>query len=161
MSKILLASAIIAASKKETTVEGFQSLIAQIVASVTDQETENAKTALTIVDLEQQIDDALKAKTEVEAKVIALQSDLDDANQTIRELGERLSLREENPDVSGLIVTVDKKDYQIIGNRFNYPNHGELTAKQLSEKPELLKEMIQKGSAAIVLLKKDSPSKSK
>jgi hypothetical protein len=136
MSKILKAADILAAFATAKTQEETDAVIAQVVEAAKageDAETANA------------------------SAIAGLQTELAEANQTIADLGKQVSLRENNPD-AGALATVDGIDYQIIGKKF-ITEKGEITAKQLAEDTELLKEFIAKGSGAIQVLTDVKPSK--
>lgn len=151
MSKILLATAILAAYEAATTHDQKDAVMAQIIESVKEQEAENAKALETesgyIGDIA-----TYKAARESDATEIAnANTNLLEANQTIADLGKQLDLQSKSPG-SSVLVSHKKETYKIIGNNF-ITRKGTLDASALAKDKELIAEMIEKGSGSLELLK--------
>lgn len=156
MSKILKSADIEAAFAKAKNEADTAALIAQVIASVILMEQDLAIANDAVITSNNQLVALSKEKLETAVLIETYEEDLAEANETIAELGKRLSLRENNPD-AGVLVTVDGKDYQIIGKKF-ITLKGEMTAKQVAEDEEILKHFISSGSGAIQLLTDVKPS---
>ena len=150
MSKILKSADIEAAFAKAKNEATTAAVVAQVIESSKLSETELANAIEVCAEGANSMSGLITEKLSLEVSVQALIEELQEANETIADLGKRLSIRENNPD-AGELVTVDGKDYQIIGKKF-ITLKGELTAKQLANDEELLKSFIEKGSGAIQLL---------
>lgn len=89
-------------------------------------------------------------------QITNLQAELDEANENleaaleqVKELGQKLTVREANAGQEGKLVIIEGKDYFLIGNRFNSPT-GPITADDLAKDTARLEKMLQKGSGALV-----------
>jgi hypothetical protein len=103
-------------------------------------------------------DDASAVKGELDAArgtILSLQEQLKasqsataQAIEEIGELGKKLSLQESHGS-EGLVVSIGKNSYQLIGDSFIYGGSSK-TAKELSQDQDQLELMLKKGSGSLV-----------
>ena len=74
-----------------------------------------------------------------------------EALRQMAEMGGKLDLLEKNRGNNNLIVSVNGKSYELIGLNFR-TKKGRLTAEQLSKDEELLTEMVEKKSGALIAI---------
>lgn len=96
--------------------------------------------------------------TEAKAKIVELsasngveelQAQLAEALAAVEELGNKLSLVEAHKAENVNIVTVGKKNYKLLGNRF-IANGEELNAEQLMQNEAELQRLVDIGSGSLV-----------
>lgn len=69
----------------------------------------------------------------------------------VKVLSEKLDLQEKHGGNGGNIVTIEKKSYKLIGNRF-ITSAGEVNAEEASKDKKFLAKLLQIGSGALVPL---------
>ena len=151
MSKIILVTAIMVAFEKAVTLEAVKSVASQAIETLKVYEANESEKQTLIIQLNAE---ALARDQEivvVQAELTTANEELEASNEIVAELSAKLNKAEENRGNPNLQVTVDKKDYQIVGNKFQTVN-GEYSAEDLAKDETLLKEMIAKGSGAILPL---------
>ena len=148
MSKILLATAIIAAYEAAKTHEEKDAVVAQIIESVKEQEALSAAQADGVTALNSAIAVLEETNGALSESNKSQEDELAKANETIADLGAQLDLQAKATG-SDTLVKSGTKTYKIIGNKF-LTRKGELNAIDLSKDKELVAEMIKNGSGAIV-----------
>jgi len=151
MSKIILVTAIMAAFEKAITLEAVQSVASQAIETLKVYEATESEKQTLIDRLNAEVLAREEKLETVNAELATANEELEASNEIVAELSAKLNKAEENRGNPNLQVTVDKKDYQIVGNKFQTVN-GEYSAEDLAKDETLLKEMITKGSGAILPL---------
>ena len=144
MSKILLATAILAAYGAATTHEQKDAVLAQVIESVKEQEDVNATALETDTANVTAIAKLQDTVAGLNAKAVEDEKSFAEANQTIADLGKQLDVQAKSPG-SILLVSHKGKNYKIIGNNF-ITSKGKLDAEALSKDKELIATMVENGS---------------
>lgn len=148
MSKILTADEISAALEGAKDEKALKAAHKQIILSVTEQEAAHTENLELIAKLNADLEVAKNALNEKEEALAKSEESLGKANQTIEELGSQLALKASQKG-NAVIVSHNKKQFEIIGDNF-FTRKGKLNALELSKDKELIAEMIEKQSGAIV-----------
>lgn len=152
MSKILLATAILAAYEAAKTHDEKDAVLAQVIDSVKEQEALNADHTAVVEKLKADYETLQTSKTEVDGLLEKANADLENSTKLVEDLGLQLDAQAKAPGAFQM-VTHDKKSYKIIGSKF-LTRKGELNAEELAKDKELIGEMIKNGSGALVLEEK-------
>jgi hypothetical protein len=151
MGKFIKSADLEAALSKADTEEKNKAVTSQVIETVKAYEAAEAKTQNKIDVLHSDLDVIINKLNKAYADLAIANEELAASNEIVAELSAKLNKAEENRGNPNLQVTVGKKDYQIIGNKFQTVN-GEYSAEDLAKDETLLKEMIAKGSGAILPL---------
>lgn len=79
------------------------------------------------------------------------EKNLTNALAEVATLSEKLDLQEKHGGNGGTIVTIEKKSYKLIGNRF-ITSAGEVNAEEASKDKKFLAKLLEIGSGALVPL---------
>jgi hypothetical protein len=81
------------------------------------------------------------------------ENDLAEAIDQVTDLGTQLAVQQANRGDNSIIVTIDKKQYKLIGNRFSFKGKPEMNAEALSKDKDQLKFMLESGSGSLIPVK--------
>lgn len=149
MAKILKAADLEASLSKAAGEEKIKAIAVQVIEVVKAYEVSDAEKQGKIETLTTAAVAKDAVLVEVKAELETANEELAASNELVAELSAKLEKAEENRGNPNLVVTIKKKDYMIIGNKFQTAK-GSLTAEQLAKDEELLLDMIAKGSGAII-----------
>jgi hypothetical protein len=110
-------------------------------------ETEAGKVA----GLVEQLSNANNIIAQLEEKAAGVDQQLESALTEVSSLSSQLYIREAGAGKPGLLVDVDGEYHRLHGNNFSLKGvEGKLTAAEIAKRPELLRQMKDAGSGALV-----------